>query len=150
MVSSSNAIVAAQYPDRNISLVLRCAVTAWTGLVIHLQEFKDEKGDRAAGKKTLPIVLGEERIWMIRYATCGLCVVTHTLFLLWGIHLAPRSPYVLSMYAVGVMQFAVGTVLGFRVLKSRSVETDRANYFHWLTPLFCIILIYMNLLATAK
>jgi 4-hydroxybenzoate polyprenyltransferase len=149
IISLVNATVVDQYPERNLHLVPRAALAGWVCLVTQIQEFHDLEGDRLAGKRTLPLVLGEARIWLMRQATCGIFFITHALFLLWGLILAQWSTWPISICAAGVIQTVLGVAVGLRVVWSDSVERDKNTYFYWLTLLFWTMVVYISLLGTA-
>jgi 4-hydroxybenzoate polyprenyltransferase len=88
IISLVNSVVVQQHPNRHMPLVLRASLAGWASLVIQIQEFHDVEGDLIAGKRTLPLVLGEAKVWLMRYATCWVFFTTHALFLLWGFVLA--------------------------------------------------------------
>ena len=149
IISLVNAIVVHEHADRDLNVILRAALGVWAGIVIQIQEFHDVEGDRMAGKRTLPLVLGEDRIWLMRQVTCGIFVVSHALFLGWGIALAQSSAWPISICAVGSLQIVLGVAVGVRVVWSESVEMDKKSYFYWLTLLFWMMVIYITLLGTA-
>jgi 4-hydroxybenzoate polyprenyltransferase len=149
LVSFANAIFVEQYQDRNLHTVLRLTLAAWTAVVSHLQEFHDVEGDRVSGKRTLPVVLGQEKIWIMRHVTGWIFFIAHAGFLWWGLQLAPSSVYQHSIHAVGVIQFKVGMVVGLRVVRSSTVEVDKSTYYYWFIPLFWLLNVYISLLGTA-
>jgi 4-hydroxybenzoate polyprenyltransferase len=149
IVSLVNSVVVEQHPSRDMPLVLRASLAGWAGLVIQIQEFHDVEGDRAAGRRTLPLVLGESRVWIMRYATCWALFTTHTLFLLRGLALAQSSSWSRSICAVGAMQAVLGGAVGLRVVRSESMDEDRETYFYWLTLLFWMMIVYVSLLSTS-
>jgi 4-hydroxybenzoate polyprenyltransferase len=149
IISLVNSVVVERHPDRYMPLVLRAALAGWAGLVIQIQEFHDVEGDRIAGKRTLPLVLGEARVWLMRQATCWVFFITHALFLMWGLVLAESSTWPRSICAAGAMQVVLGVAVGLRVIWSDSIEIDRDTYFYWLTLLFWMMIVYISLLSTA-
>jgi 4-hydroxybenzoate polyprenyltransferase len=149
IISLVNSVVVERHPDRNMALVLRAALAGWAGLVIQIQEFHDVEGDRIAGKRTLPLVLGEARVWLMRQVTSWVFFITHALFLLWGLVLAQSSTWPRSIWAAGGMQVVLGVAVGLRVTWADAVEIDRATYFYWLTLLFWLMITYISLLSTA-
>jgi len=149
IISLVNSVVVDQEPNRDMALVLRASLAGWAGLVIQIQEFHDVEGDRIAGKRTLPLVLGEARVWIMRQATCWVFFASHALFLWWGLALAESSSWPRSIYAAGAMQLVLGVATGLRVIWSDSMDKDRATYFYWLTFLFWLMIAYVSLLSTA-
>jgi 4-hydroxybenzoate polyprenyltransferase len=149
IISLVNESVVEQHPDRNLHVVLRAALAGWACLVIQIQEFHDLEGDRLAGKRTLPLVLGEAKIWLMRHATCWIFFITHALFLLWGLLLAQWSTWPRSICAAGAIQIVLGVAVGLRVVWSDSVEIDKDTYYYWLTLLFWTMMVYTSLLGTA-
>ena len=85
---------------------------------LHVQDLRDEAGDRARGRKTAPIVLGSAVTrWTIALAV-----------LFWSF-LCPTI-WALSIYGFG-MPVILGTVLAFRVLFLTSVEADKMTWKLW-------------------
>jgi len=149
IISLVNESVVEQHPDRNLHLVLRAALAGWVCLIVQIQEFHDLEGDRLAGKRTLPLVLGEARIWLMRQTTCWIFFITHILFLLWGLMLAQWSTWPRSICTAAAIQIVLGAAVGLRVVWSDSVEIDKNTYFYWLTLLFWTMIVYTSLLGTA-
>ena len=149
MLGQVNAVVMHEDQDRNLSLFLLAALGGWVGVVTQLQEFHDVDGDRAAGKKTLLVVLGESWNKVIRRTTCGIFILSHFFFMCYGSVIGTKSPYGSSIFAVGFVQMFLGILLGLRVVFSASVQMDKKNYFYWLTFLFWVMIIYTTLLGTA-
>jgi len=59
---------------------LRPWIALWMGTMAHIQDLRDIKGDAVVGRKTFPLVFGDERSrWIITFLLLPLAV-----FVLWG------------------------------------------------------------------
>jgi 1,4-dihydroxy-2-naphthoate octaprenyltransferase len=96
IISLVSSVAVKQHPERDVAVVFRVALAGWAGLIIQIQEFHDVEGDKISGKRTLPLVIGEEHIWIMRQATCWVFFLTHGLFLWWGL-ISPSGRYGLAV-----------------------------------------------------
>lgn len=144
----SNAVAADMDPDLDTKLVLHAALIALGGVTIQIQEFHDVAGDRLTGRRSLPVILGERGIMLVRQLTCGILVVSNAAFLMWGMKLSIGSPSRLTILAVGYLQMVLGAIVGLRVMLSTSAQMDKTTYHYWYTLLFWIMILYVTLLDT--
>lgn len=85
---------------------------------VQVQDLCDQEGDRAAGRNTLPLVVGDgPSRWMT-----ALPMAAWSLICPWYWN-APVSVYVLFS--------AMGFVIAFRVLSKREVVDDQRAFTHW-------------------
>ena len=143
----TNAIVVAEHPELNLQIVLRGVIIGWAFLVVHLQEFHDAPGDKAAGKRTLPVVLGERQVLIVRRVTCGIFCTFHASLMLLAIYNSSQITNPSWLLLLGVLQLILGFTLGLKVLQSDSMKKDRSNYFIWLVILMNLLLIFITTLG---
>ena len=110
----------------------------WLGIIaavifttMHVQDLKDQKGDRARARKTLPIMVGH---WGARW-------IIALLVLMWSIA-SPR------FWNLGIYEYvpsgALGVLVSYRVLYLRSNKADRRTWkiwSLWLTSLYFLPLL---------
>lgn len=99
--------------DKTALLALLCS-TSIIFTTIHAQDFADVEGDKASGRRTLPIVAPEgSRVWMLVALMLWSCVLAG----LWG--LGPVS---------GTLYFCTGSLVGARYFKLRKIDDDKRSY----------------------
>ncbi|KAA1470692.1 hypothetical protein DENSPDRAFT_713581 [Dentipellis sp. KUC8613] len=104
------------------------AVSAWAGLITHIQDLRDLKGDIAVGRYTLPIAFGDR----------GSRLIISFVFI-------PMAVYVLHL--AGIMRLAPVTlsvlhvILMYRVLRMGGPRYDHKTYMFY-TYIFCLILAF--------
>ena len=85
---------------------------------LQMQDLPDQDGDRARGRGTIPLILGD---WMARWTI--------------AIPVTARSLFCPAFWGVGVLGFllpvAMGGAIAIRVLVKRSVAADRATWKLW-------------------
>ena len=110
----------------------------WLGIIaavifttMHVQDLKDQEGDRARARKTLPIMVGH---WGARW-------IIALLVLMWSIA-SPR------FWNLGIYEYvpsgALGVLVSYRVLFLRSNKADRRTWkiwSLWLTSLYFLPLL---------
>ncbi|KDR71875.1 hypothetical protein GALMADRAFT_126848 [Galerina marginata CBS 339.88] len=100
------------------------AIAIWVGLLAHIQDLRDIKGDAAVGRKTFPIVFGDERSrWIITFLLLPLAVVV--------------------LWVGGILQIAPVTmvgahiILGWRIMQMKGSQFDHKTYMIY-TYIFCL------------
>lgn len=100
-------------------LLFGVVMSCWMGLVGSTKDLSDERGDRKAGRRTLPVVLGERPA---RAVMAGLAVLLGIAFLIavatWYARLLPVAIVVLAG-ALAVAYIALRPVRDDRALKRR-------------------------------
>lgn len=145
-----NAVIVAEHPELDSRPLLPLCLAVWITLVIHIQEFHDMEGDKKVGKQTLPLIVGKDRIFLLRQATCGLFCILHTAWLLWGLKLTADSAYHRAGVVFGIMQWVFGVTLGVLVLQARTRTDDKNNYYYGLGLLEALMVVYVALLDHVK
>ncbi|WP_449399158.1 UbiA family prenyltransferase [Chryseobacterium wanjuense] len=120
-------------------------LSAWCGLCMNLQDFRDQEGDKNIGRKTLPVALGDTKA---RWYQCLIMIVASPLLYgglilsQTGISAGFTSPFVI---VVLIIQTILNWFIAFRLLKYRTPKQDNITYhcwviFYWFTiPLICFL-----------
>ncbi|MFC4061528.1 UbiA family prenyltransferase [Planomonospora corallina] len=116
LVTYLAGINAAGVPVDGTVLVFACAMSAWMGIGGLAKDLSDVAGDRAAGRRTLPLVWGERRA---RVAIAGAAVAVGASFCSAALAVAP------ALLPAAVPVLAGGAVLA-AVSLGRWSEGDRA------------------------
>lgn len=92
---------------------------------ISLQDLRDIPGDRATGRRTLPLVIG---VWPTRLLVCAAMAVLPVLtyFLLF----IPASPSPAALIACGVALAGMSWLTAVRCIVLRSPQDDHRTYMH--------------------
>ncbi|KAL4268612.1 UbiA prenyltransferase [Pleurotus pulmonarius] len=100
-------------------------VSMWIAIALQIQDLRDTEGDTAAGRRTLPIVVGDRRSrWLISLAFLPLSYAT-----LWLGGVISLAPSTVS---------AAHVLLAYRTLRGTDAEYDHKTYM-LLTYLFCYV-----------
>jgi len=102
------------------------AVAIWAGLMTHIQDLRDIKGDAAVGRKTMPLVFGDGAS---RYIITFL-LMPASFWVLWRGEIVPIAPFTLT---------AVHLFLGYRIMQAGGPRYDHKTYMIY-TYIFCLIL----------
>lgn len=122
-----NACVYQEIPEWNVHISPDTIVATWTMLHIHLQEFHDIEGDRANGRKTIPLTFGPGSHLMLRNAT-ALCLCSWGFgVLIWSwasdeLYHRPVRFCVASLHAISAF------LLSFRTTRLRTRGDDERTY----------------------
>ena len=119
-------------PDRNpmswqLALWL-CVLVLAIASTSHIQDLKDQEGDAAAGRRTVPIVYGDAAArWSL---VLGLAVWTAVICGIWAGTLAACA---------GPVGLAAAMV--FRLLRTHGAQEDKKTYMLWTGWLLAVHLI---------
>ncbi|KAF9002948.1 UbiA prenyltransferase family-domain-containing protein [Cyathus striatus] len=102
------------------------AVSAWAGILTHIQDLRDIKGDAAIGRKTMPLVFGDWETRMI----ISFGFIPASLYALHLAHIVEIAPWTLIVPHV---------ILAYRVLQMAGARYDHKTYMFY-TYIFCLIL----------
>ncbi len=102
------------------------------GVTLHVQDLRDVEGDRAVGRRTLPMALGEVPTrWVMALGIVLLPLVTH-----FGL-VAPTAPHPAAL-PIELGLAALNLLVGHRLVFVRSAKADHETYmFH--TYWFCAV-----------
>ncbi|KAJ7201893.1 UbiA prenyltransferase family-domain-containing protein [Mycena pura] len=109
--------------------------TRWTvllssafGILASLQDLRDVEGDRVAGRRTLPIVLGDNFRWVMAALTCAVPAIC------WKLEFLHYS-HVLVGYCGAALTLST-FYMAYRILRGSSRKYDHKTYMI-LTYIFC-------------
>nr|ARE72248.1 diterpene cyclase [Cyathus africanus] len=102
------------------------AISAWAGILTHIQDLRDIKGDAAIGRKTMPLVFDD---WETRLII-SFVFIPASLYVLHLAHIVEIAPWTLIIPHV---------ILGYRILQMDGARYDHKTYMFY-TYIFCLIL----------
>jgi len=106
-----------------------CAIALWVGLVMHIQDLRDAKGDAVIGRKTLPLVFGERT----GRAIITFCLLPLGFGVLWLGGVTQSGSHVLA---------AIHLYLAWRVMQTTAgPRYDHRTYMIYIYTL-CLILAF--------
>ncbi|RAO66847.1 uncharacterized protein BHQ10_002859 [Talaromyces amestolkiae] len=133
-----NQVLARDIPAWDLSFVIDFTIFVWFMGTIHVQEFHDLEGDRKSNRKTLPMLLSERGVKVLR-------VCTSVFALGFGIGLAylgyQKKDQGILIAPISVLQLASSAVLSYRITASTSPEMDRKTYhvYYYIPVLFILL-----------
>ena len=139
-----NSLVVLHVPHSEMSAHLDGAFCLWLFATIHMQDFHDVEGDRAAGRKTLPIVLSALQLGHLRRFTAALTVVAAMLFVGLGVQRCEGS-YDLSIGVLASLQFVGGCATAARFLMDETANQGEMTYKRFHVPTALAIIVYLSL-----
>ncbi|KDR74414.1 hypothetical protein GALMADRAFT_583163 [Galerina marginata CBS 339.88] len=102
------------------------ALALWAGLLTHIQDLRDIKGDAVVGRKTFPLVFGDEASrWIITFLLLPLAILV-----LWLGDIVQIAP----VTVIGFHGF-----LGWRIMQVEGSRYDHKTYMIY-TYIFCLLL----------
>ncbi|KAJ8507736.1 hypothetical protein ONZ45_g9926 [Pleurotus djamor] len=101
-------------------------VGLWVGVMAQAQDLRDIEGDRAIGRKTLPVAIGEARSRFV----ITLLMIPLGYGILWAGGVAAEAP---------ILLLAAHAVLGYRITSGKGAQYDHKTYMLF-TYLFCAVL----------
>jgi 4-hydroxybenzoate polyprenyltransferase len=142
-----NALVVSHVPLAEISFALDSAFAFWLFMTIHVQDFHDFEGDRARGRRTLPIVLSPLGIQRLRLLTAFVAVGAGILFAVLGVRLC-RDDYAASVCFLASFQLLGGSAMGVRFLLATSAAQSESTYKLFYVPTSLAIISYLSLVGS--
>lgn len=118
-------------PTTDVSWNWMLTICIWIGPSVQVQDLRDTDGDRAIGRKTLPIWLGDE---YARYVICIFFLLS-PVFLWYKYVDRYHNPGPILMILIFLI---FNTYLAWRVLMFRSPSKDHDTYQLW-SVLSCVI-----------
>ena len=139
-----NGVITPHAARLEMPLSFDAMFAAWLFATIHVQDFHDVEGDRASGRRTLPIVLSPVQLVRLRQATAIATVGAATLFVILGIRLCgDQYNFWIGLFAA--LQFAGGVATGLYFLRTSSAREGEITY-KWLhIPTALLIIAYLSL-----
>jgi 4-hydroxybenzoate polyprenyltransferase len=143
-----NSLVVQHIPDSEMAPLLDGAFCLWLFATIHIQDFHDVEGDRAAGRKTLPIVLSVLQLVQLRRFTAVLTVTAGMMFVALGVQRCEGS-FDLSIGVLAYLQFVGGCATAGRFLLDETANQGEVTYKRFHVPTALIIIVYLSLVNHA-
>lgn len=143
---SLNALVALHIPSAEMSPVLDGSFALWLFLTIHVQDFHDVEGDRALGRRTLPIVLSPLGVLRLRTLTAVLAIAAGISFVVLGVRLC-RDDYTASVGVLAAVQLAGGSATGLYFWLARTAAQGETTYKLFHIPTALVIIAYLSLVG---
>ncbi|KAM0689468.1 hypothetical protein Q7P36_010339 [Cladosporium allicinum] len=140
-----DSLVVLHIPHSEMSAHLDGAFCLWLFATIHMQDFHDVEGDRAAGRKTLPIVFSALQLGHLRRFTAALTVIAAMLFVGPGVQRCEGS-YDLSIGILASLQFAGGCATAARFLMDETANQGETTYKRFHVPTALTIIVYLSLI----
>jgi 4-hydroxybenzoate polyprenyltransferase len=120
----------------------------WLFATIHVQDFHDVEGDRASGRRTLPIILSPGQLIRLRQVTAAAMVGAATLFVVLGIRFCGER-YDVWIGILAALQFVGGVATGLYFLRTTTAREGEITY-KWLhIPTALLIIAYLSLVNGA-
>ncbi|CAL1520136.1 UbiA family prenyltransferase [Chitinophaga sp. MM2321] len=122
-------------------------ISLWAGFALPIQDFRDEKGDREMGRKTLPIAIGDKNgrvLMVIHYLTLSPALFIAAMLTQMPFFEIIKTPVPLIIL---VIQLLVHWSIAIRLWRQRSPEKDNQTY-HLFVYLFCAgvpVICYINI-----
>jgi 4-hydroxybenzoate polyprenyltransferase len=123
-----NAVVSAAIPEWHTNISPDLAIGLWFTLTIHLQEFHDIEGDRATGRRTLPVILTPKGCERLRLATASIMIGWSSL-LSWWTWTNYQSSHSSTILWTAALQQCLACITAVQTMTSKSKEVDGAIYF---------------------
>ncbi|EHK44514.1 hypothetical protein TRIATDRAFT_36686 [Trichoderma atroviride IMI 206040] len=127
----------------DIGVFIDLIVTIWFFGSMQIQEFYDIDGDRKSGRTTLPMLLSDRGLTMLRAGTSTFIVASSS-----GLSLIPFYTKTYGVLAVSLcaLQQILSCVLAYRILLSNSVRMDRATYHVYYYPTALSLLLFLGVI----
>lgn len=135
-----NEIVSSHFPNVNTRLDLDLANAALAMGTVHVQEFHDVDGDRKSGRQTLPLLLSEKGVVVLRQVTAAIFIVSSGVFLSWGFNICPGGG-LFDVHFLGLLMAAASLLTAVRV----TLGSPETKVWDENTYKFCYVSIFLFL-----
>ena len=134
------------------SLKMRVSFNAMFALslftTMHVQDFHDVQGDRASGRRTLPLILLPGQLIRLRQVTAATMIGAATLFVVLGIRFFGRR-YDVWIGILATLQLVGGVATGLYFSRTTTAREGEITY-KWLhIPTAFLIIAYLSLVNSA-
>jgi 4-hydroxybenzoate polyprenyltransferase len=143
-LSLLDAFLTKALPAYQANTSLARLLFSWLVMTIHVQEFHDMEGDRATGRRTLPLLLGPRGQLVLRAATATIMAGTAVVNLLrahmyWSqsIHSMPAD-----MIGLAGCHLASMIIVAIRLITMRWKEADKVTYKYYYTLATYMMLLF--------
>lgn len=142
-----NSVLARHVEAWNISFAIDCIIFVWFMGTMHIQEFHDLEGDRKSDRKTLPMLLSDRGIQVLREGTSLFVLVFGTCLCSIGYTIMDKDIKILPLC---ILQQLSSGVLAYRIYASDGPAMDKKTYrvYYYgtvLAILLCLCLIEKQL-----
>ncbi|KAL6788580.1 UbiA prenyltransferase family domain-containing protein [Trichoderma sp. SZMC 28012] len=142
-----NSVLARDVEAWNISFTMDCIIFAWLMGTMHIQEFHDLEGDRKSERKTLPMLLSDRGIKVLRAGTSLFVLAFGTCLCYIGYTVMDKDIRILPLC---ILQQLLSSVLAYRIYASDGPAMDKKTYrvYYYgavLAILLCLCLIEKRL-----
>lgn len=133
-----NSVVSRNRPNWSISFGLDLTIFFWFMATIHIQEFQDLEGDRKAARRTLPMMLSDRGLVVLRVGTSSFVLTFGTALCYAGWLLIDKDVFIAPMC---ILQQLLSCNLAYRIVASNGPEYDKKTYHvHYYGPVMAILL----------
>lgn len=114
----------------------------WIQATIHIQDFHDVEGDRKVARKTLPVVLEESTLVLVRHVTAQFLVLFAILAATFGYRNSESR--IVLLFAGLQLAGAIATAL--RLSRTESLQEAERTYKLFYVPAGLVLVMYLSLL----
>lgn len=139
-----NQVLERHEPNWKISYSIDLILTIWFLGSVHIQEFYDIEGDRKSNRTTLPMLLSNRGLKMLRAGTSTFIFAFSSVL---SLILFTTKNYKTFALLLCALQQILSCVLAYRILLSNSVRMDRATYHVYYYPTVLSILLFLALIV---
>lgn len=139
-----NQLLEKHEPNWKISYSIDLILTIWFLGSIHIQEFYDIEGDRKSDRTTLPMLLSDRGLKMLRAGTSAFLFTFSSVLSLILFYTKNYKTFALLLCA---LQQILSCVLAYRILLSNSVRMDKATSHVYYYPAALSILLFLGLIV---
>lgn len=139
-----NEIVTSHFPNVDTRFDFDLASAALTMITAHVQDFHDMDGDWKSGRRTLPLLLSERWVVILRQVTAAILIISSGVFLTWGFNICPGGG-LLDVHFLGLLMVAASLITAVRVTLG-SPETkvwDENTYKFCYVPINLFLVAYL-------
>lgn len=137
--------LARNMPNWSISCLIDFIIFLWLMGTVHIQDFYDLEGDRKSDRTTLPMLLSDKGLKVLRAGTATFIIAFGLSLLLIGHRDIYRDKMVAS---ICLLQQISSYVLAKRIWASSSIEMDRTTYRYYYYP--SAFMVMLSLTAVMK
>ncbi|WP_162946216.1 UbiA family prenyltransferase [Chitinophaga barathri] len=120
-------------------------LSLWAGFALPLQDMRDQDGDRKAGRKTLPIALGDQKARIVLATHFSL--LSPFLFLAAMLTQVPLPTLVGNVWGLILLalQVLIHLAIAYRIIKYRNANSDHKTYLCYVfffcaaIPMICFL-----------
>ncbi|KAL4788978.1 UbiA prenyltransferase family-domain-containing protein [Aspergillus venezuelensis] len=134
-----NVLYSSIAPELSLSIWIEGAFCLWLATTVHIQEFRDVEGDRAANKRTLAVILSERAMHWVKVLTAAY-VVSISVLVCWLVPQYVSTSDQLVVW-IGYLHLVASVNLAVRLISSEDVPQSIYHYFYYLVLWSLILLL---------